>query len=202
MRLLRVSKIKKIFDIQNIQIFLDINDKLWDGHEEEEGTEKERVLRTNSQKVERAAAEWENDITRPPPWGKDIGREYDQVISRWKEKLRVKINLLGAAGKYYHCNWLLTDQRKRRSTGCWEEIAAKCLPQLCTGCSTLEWPNLLLHAHHCCFSYTCSFLRGKQDFALPPAGRQWAGSLLWQLAFCLSKQGDRHSQTNSVQKPF
>lgn len=47
--------------------------------------------------MERAAAEWENDKTRPPPGGKGIGRERDQLISRWKEKLRVKINLSGGS---------------------------------------------------------------------------------------------------------
>lgn len=70
-----------------------INDYLWDGQQEEE----ERVLRTNSQKVERAAAEWENDKTRPPPGGKGAGRERDQVISRWKGTLRVKTNLSGGS---------------------------------------------------------------------------------------------------------
>lgn len=55
-------------------------------------------MRTNSQEVQRATAELENDKTRPLPGGKGFGREHDQVISRWKGKLRVKINLSGAAG--------------------------------------------------------------------------------------------------------
>lgn len=36
-----------------------------------------------------------NDKTKPPPGGKGTGGECDQDISRWKGKLRVKINLSG-----------------------------------------------------------------------------------------------------------
>lgn len=43
--------------------------------------------------MERVAAERENDKIRPVTGGKGIRREHDQVISRWKWKLRVKINL-------------------------------------------------------------------------------------------------------------
>lgn len=130
----------------------------------EEGREERRVLRTNSQEVERATAELENDKTRPLPGEKGFGRECDRII---RGKLRVKINLSGAAGKYYHCNGLSSDQHRgvhRLLAGNYSQTFA----------STLQWlqhvpeqPKLPLHTHHRCLCCTGSSLRGNRTSLSP-----------------------------------
>lgn len=171
-------------------MFLDINDKIWDGQEEEEGSEEERGLRTNSQKVERAAAEWESDKPRPPPGRKGIGKEHDWVISRWKGQLRVKINL---------------SEGSREMLPLQLEVCRLLVGNCCqTRASTLHWlwhiperPKVLLHSYHHCFCYSCSLLRGKQDFALHLSSETTTRQSAMITSFWLVyKQGDRHSQTN------